>query len=139
MRMPSCLSLIKVNVFSVRHCHRPDILMFQHLLSNKISLVVCDLSFNFQTMQMNVGYRVQVPEFRLHTSAQFVLQEHLADAHRVKKKRNMCFGVYELLSHEKPEPQSTTICDHRTSCSFKFERRGLCQRDTCNMQSRSPW
>lgn len=34
-------------------------------------------------MQMDVGSSVQVPEFRLHTSAQFMLQEQLIDAQRV--------------------------------------------------------
>ncbi|KAM6146848.1 LOW QUALITY PROTEIN: traB domain-containing protein [Phoenicopterus ruber ruber] len=37
---------------------------------------------SFQSMQMDVGSSVQVPEFRLHTSAQFMLQEHLIDAQR---------------------------------------------------------
>lgn len=33
---------------------------------------------------MDIDSSVQVPEFRLHMSAQFLLQENLIDAQRVK-------------------------------------------------------
>lgn len=64
----------------MHQCPRPDILMFQHLLSNKINLVVCDLA-------SKVCKRMLAPlcsYLSLGCIYQFMLQEHLIDVQRVK-------------------------------------------------------
>lgn len=80
-------------------------------------------------MQMDVDSSMQVPEFRLDMSAQFILQEHLIDAQRVK----ICvlkFVNFWVMRNQRRALQPSVITEPVAQLSFKGV--GLCQRD--NMQ-----
>lgn len=116
MRMLSCLS--PINMFWVSQA------TYSHVSTHPFKQNGClwFLCFTFQSMQMDVDSSVQVPEFRLHIDCTV----HFAGTpHWCSEGINMHFEICDLLSHEKPDPCSTTICDYRVSCSVKFQRRGF--------------
>lgn len=121
MRMLSCLS--PINMFSVSQATYSCV-STPPFKQNGCSCLWL-LYFSFQGMQMDVDSSVQVPEFRLHMSAQLILQEHLIDTQRVK----ICilkFVNFWVMRNQSHALQPSVITEPVAQLSFKGV--GLCQK-----------